>query len=99
MTFIDAKANEIHALEKERQGIYNRLKTAKMPELEVELKIKAKGVTGLIKHLRKELKTAENALKRSEYLAGLLETERAMEVEQLNHELHHRKERDKGWER
>ena len=97
-TFIDAKANEIHALEKERQSIYNRLKTAKMPELEAELKTKAKGITERIRPLRKELKTAENALKRSEYLAGLLDTERAMEVEKLTRE-HSRKERDRGWER
>ena len=96
---MDSKANEIHALEKERQGIYNRLKTVKMPESEAELKAKAKDITERIKPLRKELKTAESALKRSEYLAGVLETERAMEVEQLDHELHHRKERDKGWER
>ena len=98
-TFISEKTESIRALEKERQQLYSSLKTAKSPESEAIIKEKAKDITERIKPLRRDLKTAKGALRRSEYLAGLVETEHNMEVSQLQRHQRRQKERDRGWER
>ena len=98
-TFISEKTESIRALEKERQQLYSSLKTAKSPESEAIIKEKAKDITERIKPLRRDLKTAKGALRRSEYLAGLVQTEHNMEVSQLQRHQRRQKERDRGWER
>ena len=98
-SFIVEKSDAINTLEKERQQLYNSLKTAKSPETEVEIREKAKGITKRITPLRKDLKTAKGALERTKYLAGLVQTEHNMEVAQLHREQRRKMERDRGWER
>lgn len=97
--FIEEKAAEIQTFEKERQQLYNGLKTAKSHDSEAEIKSKAKDITERIRPLRKDLKTAKRALERSKYLAGLVQAEHNMEVSQLHREQRRNMERDRGWER
>ena len=96
---ISEKTEAIRILENERQRCYNRLKTAESPESEAEIKEKAKDITERIKPMRSDLKTAKGALKRSKYLAGLLDTEHNMEISQLQRQQCRQRERDRGWER
>ena len=97
--FISEKTEAIRILEKDRQRCYNRLKTAESPESEAEIKEKAKYITEHIKPLRRDIKTAKNALKRSEYLAGLLDIEHNMEILHLQRQQRRQRARDRGWER
>ena len=96
--FIEEKTREIQALEKERQQLYNSLKTAKSSETEAKIREKVKDITERIKPLRKDLKTAKGALNRCEYLVALVQTECNMEASQLQRQ-QRKLERDRGGER
>ena len=98
--FISDKADQIKALEKERQQYWNKLKTERSPDRVDEIRSVAKGITERIKPLRKELKTAENIQERAESYRKALRVEHAMEEHYLNRE-HMRagRNRDRGRER
>ncbi len=84
--FIAEKTSQISALEKDRQQLWNKLKTEKLPYRANEIRVVAKDITARIKPLRKELKTAKNTLARAEYYRKLLRIEYAMEVYYLDQE-------------
>ncbi len=85
-SFITEREDQIRVLKKERQKCWNKLKTEKSPERTVEIKAKAKDIAGQIKPLRKDLKTAKNALDRAESYRKLLQVEHAMEEYSFNRE-------------
>ena len=97
---ISDKADQIKALEKERQQYWNKLKTERSPDRVEEIRAAAKGITERIKPLRKELKTAENILQRAESYRKALRVEHAMEEHYLDQErAHSNRNRDRGRER
>ena len=99
-SFITEKTDQIKTLEMERQQYWNKLKTERSPDRVAEIRSAAKGITGRIKPLRKELKTAENILERAESYRKALRVEHAIEEHFLNQErAHSSRNRDRGRER
>lgn len=76
VTFISKTQEQISALEKDRQSIYNRNRHKKSETLNAE----ARDITAKIKPLRKELSTARAILEKIPRFEKLLETERQMEA-------------------
>lgn len=75
-SFISKTQEQISALEKDRQSIYNRNRHKKSETLNAE----ARDITEKIKPLRKELSTARAILEKIPRFEKLLETERQMEA-------------------
>ena len=98
--YISDRADQIKALEKERQQYWNKLKKERSPDRVDEIRSMAKGITERIKPLRKELKTAENILERAESYRKALRVEHAIEEHFLNQErAYSSRNQDRGRER
>ena len=76
VSFIDEKREQISALEKERQSIYNRNRHKKDDGLNKA----AREISVKIKPLRKELSTAKAVLEKIPRFKELLETKRQAET-------------------
>ena len=98
--FVAEKTDQIKLLEKERQQYWNKLKAERSPDRVAGIRSAAKGITGHIKPLRKELKTAENILERAESYRKALRVEHAIEEHFLDQARAHAiRNRDRGRER
>lgn len=75
VSFISEKREQIDALEKERQSVYNRNRHKKSKELNAQ----AREITSKIKPLREELSVAKAVLEKIPKLKELLEIERQTE--------------------
>lgn len=89
VSFIEGIEQQISALEKERQSIYNRNRHRKSEDLNAE----ARAVSVKIKPLREELSLAKAVLKKIPKLKEVLETERQAEAAVLT------KTKEKGYTR
>lgn len=76
VSFISEKREQISALERERQSIYNRNRHKKSEELNAE----ARAISGKIKPLRAELSLAKAVAEKTPKLKEVLETERQTEA-------------------
>lgn len=76
VSFISEKREQISALERERQSIYNRNRHKKSEELNAE----ARAISGKIKPLREELSLAKAVAEKAPKLKEVLETERQAEA-------------------
>lgn len=74
---------EISSLEAERQTVSNRIRRAKTPEEMTELKTQRKDITKKITPLRKQLRRAEQILKKSPHLYELLREELRLEKQKI----------------
>ena len=75
-SFISEKREQISALERERQSIYNRNRHKKSEELNAE----ARAISAKIKPLREELSLAKAVMEKIPKLKEVLETERQAEA-------------------
>ncbi len=76
VSFISEKREQITALERERQSIYNRNRHKKSEELNAE----ARAISAKIKPLREELSLAKAVAEKTPKLKEVLETERQAET-------------------
>lgn len=76
VSFISEKQEQISALERERQSIYNRNRHKKSGELNAE----ARAISAKIKPLREELSLAKAVMEKVPKLKEVLETERQAEA-------------------
>ena len=76
VSFISEKREQISALERERQSIYNRNRHKKSEELNAE----ARAISAKIKPLREELSLAKAVAEKTPKLKEVLETERQAEA-------------------
>ena len=76
VSFMEEKREQISALEKERQTIYNRNRHKKSGELNAE----AREISAKIKPLREELSLAKAVMEKIPKLKEVLETERQAET-------------------
>ena len=84
-SFQEQVQDQLDELSKERDQIRNQIR--RTPEEEkVQLKLDAKEITTKMSPLRKELKIANRIAERSPRVMELLELERQMEQETLEHE-------------
>lgn len=84
--FIERSGAEIKALERERQGLRNRLCRPKAPEVETEIREKITEITAQAKPLRKDLAAANRISERWRHYYELLQSEREMEIHALQKE-------------
>ena len=89
VSFISETREQISALEKERQSVYNRNRHKKSETLNAE----AREISAKIKPLREELSTAKAILEKLPRVKELLETERQMETAVLT------KHKERGYAR
>ncbi len=89
VSFISETREQISALEKERQSVYNRNRHKKSETLNAE----AREISAKIKPLREELSTAKAILEKLPKVKELLETERQMETAVLT------KHKERGYAR
>lgn len=84
-TVADLQANieqskaKLSALERERNGISNRIRRPKLPEEQAQNKERRKAVSGQMKPVREHLRRAEKILEKSPYLYELLKQEHELE--------------------
>lgn len=97
LAFIGGRENEIAALEQERQSIRNSNRRPKDAAEREEKNAAAREISGKLKPLRDELKTAKSAYDRYPAVWELLRTERDMEIQAL--EKQHNKQRERKYER
>ncbi len=96
ISFRDNLTAKITELESERSAVRNRIRRAKTPQEDAELKEQAKEITEIIKPLRKQRQSSMRILERSiPAIEDLLEKERQIELKHNN--LINKKER--GYER
>lgn len=76
VSFISEKREQISALERERQSVYNRNRHKKSEELNAE----ARAISAQIKPLREELSLAKAVMEKVPKLKEVLETERQTEA-------------------
>ncbi len=89
VSFISETREQISALERERQSVYNRNRHKKSETLNAE----AREISAKIKPLREELSTAKAILEKLPKVKELLETERQMETAVLT------KHKERGYAR
>ena len=80
VSFIEEKREQIGALEKERQSVYNRNRHKKSGELNAQ----AREISAKIKPLRAELSLAKAVLEKIPKLKEVIEAERQAETAVLN---------------
>ena len=84
-SFQEQVQDQLDELSKERDQIRNQIRRA-LEEEKAQLKLDAKEITTKMSPLRKELKIANRIAERSSKVMELLELERQMEQETLEHE-------------
>ena len=91
--FKDEVSEKISSLEEQRYKLRLKIRRAKSPEEDAELKEKCKAITKELSPLRYDLKTALRVEEASPRVQELVEAERQMEDAAL------KKERQRAWER
>ena len=76
---IEQSRSELSALERERNGISNRIRRPKSPEKQTENKERRKAISKQMKPVRERLRRAERILEKSPHLYELLKHEHELE--------------------
>lgn len=100
--FISSKTGEIQALTAERNKCYNRLRRCENPDAISEIKQERDGLTQQISACRREIKTAQGVIDRSEAMHENQKAELTMQAEKREREKviqAKARQRERGYER
>jgi len=93
--FIDGRKKDLGDFEHQRGRVYNRMKSAKMPETVDYLKLERDELSDIIKTIRQELFHARDILARSADIERQIRSEMKMRADRSKSEKHKNKERGK----
>lgn len=91
--FISRKQAEIKELGQARQKCYNRLRRCTDETDIVQIKAQRDRLTAAMASYRKDIKTAENVLSRSEQMKEKLKREHEMQAQRMGHTQNRNRER------
>ena len=98
-TFITERNAELGDQKRLRGKVYNRMKSAKTPEVLEKLKSKRDELTGGIQTIRHELKLSEDVLKQSAEVERLIRTEMKLRSERYDNSKDNNKNKNRNYEK